>query len=98
MLSQLKVIKATVKDTVSINDDDAFNSVWASLATLFNNTSPAHVDKDAFVSCLIYLYVPKKLRSRDKYYYLMDDEIACHFMFPEYGIAIALRPGDVLFF
>ena len=28
----------------------------------------------------------------------MDDEIACHFMFPEYGIAIALRPGDVLFF
>ena len=98
MLSQLQVIKATVKDTVSLNDDDAFNSVWASLATSFNYTSPAHVDKDAFVSCLLCSYVPKKLRNREKYYYSMDEEIACHFMFPEYGIAIALRPGDVLFF
>ena len=28
----------------------------------------------------------------------MNDNIACHFLFLEYGIAVAMRPGDVLFF
>ena len=28
----------------------------------------------------------------------MEDKVACYFVFPEYGRAVALRPGDVLFF
>ena len=62
-------------------------------------TSPAHVDKNAFISCLIVSHIPNTHDSKRKYFYSVEDnEICCHFLFPEYGKAVALRPGDVLFF
>ena len=97
LLSQLKHIKKMVNDTVAINNEQDFNSVWASIATSCNYVSPGHTDKDAFLSCLICSHVPKEISTNTKHFYKMEDKVACYFEFPEYGRAVALRSGDVLF-
>ena len=56
------------------------------------------MDKDAFLSCLLVSHTPKGTKFNEKHMYKLDDNVCCHFVFPEYGVAIALRPGDILFF
>ena len=55
-----------------------------------NYDAPAHVDDDFLFSAhqLNAVGVPVKLMS----------EVAQHFCFPQYGFAIALRPGDIILF
>lgn len=99
LLSSLKEIKQLVGDSVSINGDgDDFDNVWSSLASSCNYVSPAHTDKDAFISCLLVSHKPSDYQQNKKHFYSIDDKVCCHFIFPEYGIAVALRPGDILFF
>lgn len=75
-----------------------YSTIWSSVATTFNYVAPAHTDEDAFLSALLVSYVTKDNIDNKfvKYDYCM--EVANYFCFPESGVAVALRPGDVLFF
>jgi hypothetical protein len=97
LLSNLKEIKEIVGDTTSIHGN-GFENVWSSIASSCNYVSPAHTDKDAFISCLLVTHKPKNTSPNEKYFYSIDNKVCCHFIFPEYGTAVALRPGDILFF
>ena len=77
------------------NTADAWTPVgkckWmAALASSVNYSAPAHVDDDFMLSAhqLNVDNLPEQLRS----------EVVQYFCFPEYGFAIALRPGDVILF
>jgi hypothetical protein len=96
LMSSLREMKLLTKDNHSFSGEHSYDNVWASVATSFNYISPAHVDKDAFFSCLTVSYVPKG--HSGKYNYAKDLPIAVYFVFPEYNQAIGMRPGDVLFF
>ena len=52
-----------------------------------------HRDDDSFC-CLVTLQCPV----RDSCLHQMDDEIVAHFCFPECGVAVAMRPGDMTLF
>ena len=100
ILSTLHEMKLRCGDQTSIvqtAQQSKEESVWASIATSFNYVSPAHIDKDAFLSCLMVSYYPKD-NETNKYKYKVKMEVALYFCIPEYRIAVALRPGDVLFF
>jgi ectoine hydroxylase-related dioxygenase (phytanoyl-CoA dioxygenase family) len=60
--------------------------------------APAHTDEDAFLSALMVSYVSEKNLDNKNTNYEYDMKVANYFCFPESGIAVALRPGDVLFF
>jgi hypothetical protein len=70
--------------------------MFAALANAINHDSPAHTDADFTLSVLTAnvkgLVTPAEPR------YSSDSPIVHHFVFPEYGIAIAIRPGDTLIF
>ena len=98
LMSTVQAMKEYVGDKTSIDTSSKpESSVWASAAISFNYVSPAHVDKDAFLSCLMVLYMPDFCKSSD-YKYTEDMDVALYFCLPEYGVSVALRPGDVLFF
>ena len=62
LMSLIRDVKTKVNDKVSIHGNvEDFNSVWASLALSCNYMSPAHTDKDVFISCLMCLHVPSEL-------------------------------------
>ncbi len=72
-------------------------NVWSSMATSCNYISPSHTDKDAFLSCLMVTHVPLGTEMK-KQKTMLNMDVAVYFCFPEQGIAVALRPGDILFF
>ena len=99
LMSLIKEVKKTVKDNVSLQVNDVdFSSIWASLASSCNYMSPAHTDKDGFISCLLCSHVPKETPVNQKFCYKKKMDIAYYFCFPEWGRFVAIRPGDVLFF
>jgi hypothetical protein len=59
-------------------------------------SSRAHTDLDFWFS-LLTVNVPLLLSSTVKNYQY-DLEVAHHFVFPEFGTAVAIRPGDLLLF
>ena len=99
LMSLIKDIKTKVDDKITVSGvNNTYQSVWASLASSYNYISPAHVDKDAFISCLMCSHVPSKNVFNEKHKCTMKQAIACYFCFPEWGRYVALRPGDILFF
>jgi hypothetical protein len=100
LLSSLRHGRQVVGDRVDIHQSSRQHSqsVWSSIATSFNYVSPAHVDKDAFLSCLTVSYAPQPPDTSVKFRYKMDMPVAVYFCFPQYNVAVGLRPGDVLFF
>jgi hypothetical protein len=71
-------------------------AMFAGLANAMNYLSPAHTDEDFFYS--VFTANVKGVLTKDAPSYSWDAPII-HFMcFPEYGVAVALRPGDVLLF
>jgi hypothetical protein len=72
------------------------SGMFAALANAINHMSPAHTDQD-FTLSLLTMNV-KGLVTPTKPKYSVDCPIVHHFVFPEYGIAIAMRPGDHLLF
>ena len=78
-------------DTLQTNE-----SVYASLATSYNYIAPAHVDNDSFLSCLFVTIDMTQYNKQVLYEEEMDECV--YFVFPDYNKAVALRPGDVLFF
>jgi hypothetical protein len=100
LLSTLKKIKETVKFNESFSKKSSKvndNLIWASIATSCNYISPSHVDNDAFLSCLTVSCV-KKGTEYKKQKIDLNMPVAVFFCFPESNIAVALRPGDILFF
>jgi hypothetical protein len=99
LMSVIKDVRASVGDEVSLTSHTGGKDrIWASIAASYNYISPAHVDNDAFMTALTVSYVPE-LYCRRKYCYKGKDlPIAVYMCFPEQGIAVALRPGDVIFF
>jgi hypothetical protein len=71
-------------------------TIFAALANALDYWSPAHTDQDFFYS-LFTINVPG-LTTLQKKTYSVDLAIVHHFVFPEYGIAVAMRPGDCLLF
>lgn len=103
MLSGLEEMKRICDDDSNYVElppnKSKYSTIWSSLAMTFNYMSPAHTDDDSFLSALVISYSPKvstDVAKQETYLPTMD--IAAHFCFPTHGVAVALRPGDVLFF
>ena len=74
----------------------AANPLWGSLACGRNYYLNAHCDDDFFYSLTTIVSQYGLRQGIDRYE--MDAEICNFFCFPEQGIAVALRPGDMLLF
>lgn len=105
LLSSLMISKFIVDDNISYHyktgiqgEDELNKSIWASMASSYNYISPSHTDNDAFLSCLTITLYPSNEPRNGRYRYPKKCEICCYFCFPGVNKAIALRPGDVLFF
>jgi hypothetical protein len=77
-------------------DGVASQPIWGSLASGKNYYLNSHTDEDFFYS-LTTIASPHGLR-QDIDRYSMDAEVCNYFTFAEQGIAVALRPGDMLIF
>jgi hypothetical protein len=98
LLSTIKDVRASVNDAASLTSTTGGEDrIWASVATSYNYMSPAHVDDDAFLTAITVSFVPKDYRN-NKFFYGSFLSVAVYMCFPEFGIAVGLRPGDVLFF
>ena len=71
------------------------NGLFASLAQQADYVSPAHVDDDSGYSCFC---VQTDNLTVGETRYPFDTAVAHHFVFPTVGVAVAMRPGDILFF
>jgi hypothetical protein len=99
LLSTLQDIRASVGDKASLRSlSGGYEGIWASVATSYNYMSPSHVDLDAFLSAITVSYVPYVSRHRKHFYKGKDLPIAAYMCFPLQGVAVGLRPGDILFF
>lgn len=75
-----------------------YSTIWSSMASTFNYMCPAHTDEDSFLSALLVTHVPQEKENNRYMNYETIAEVAVYFCYPTLGIAIALRPGDILFF
>jgi hypothetical protein len=105
LLSSLMISKFIVDDKINYdynalkNSNGKFNrSIWASMASSYNYISPAHTDNDSFLSCLTTTLYPAAEPRNGKYMYPYKSDICCYFCLPGVNTAVALRPGDILFF
>jgi len=71
-------------------------SIWPSFSQALNTYLSAHTDDDFFYS-LLTTACSHALRD-DIDQYKLHAEVSNFFVFPEQGIAVALRPGDMLIF
>jgi hypothetical protein len=71
-------------------------AMFAGLANAMNYLSPAHTDEDFFYS--VFTMNVKGVLTKDAPSYSFDSSIIHYMCFPEYGVAVALRAGDVLLF
>lgn len=76
--------------------DATKESIWGSVACGKNYFLNSHVDDDFFYS--LTTIVSKYGLRKEIDNYDMDAEVSNYFAFPEQGIAVALRPGDMLIF
>lgn len=69
-------------------------SIFGSVAFGRNVYLNAHTDED-FVPSIVAVHCPLP---DGKKTYELDDDVVCYFVFPRYGMAVPLRPGDILIF
>ena len=93
----MEIVKRERKfPTMKTNNDDKpadgqkQASFFASVASAQNYCSPAHIDDDFFL-CMLTIHTDRTEITNDMY-------VAQYFCFPEVGVAVALRPGDMLIF
>ena len=79
------------------NNRSNFSAIWSNVSTSVNDLHPAHLNEDAVLSALLVTFVPKEKKANRCLNYNLNMEIAIYFCYPTLGIAIALRPGDILF-
>jgi len=75
------------------------NQIYGALANAVDYISAAHTDNDFFF-CLFLCLVKGAAVETGKSVptYVRDMDPAHYFAFPEFGVAVAIRPGDVLLF
>jgi hypothetical protein len=99
LLSTLNESKNVCNDNATLLGNNlGTRRVWASIASSYNYVSPAHVDEDAFLSCLTVSFISESRDRQIKHRYELEMEVALYFCLPKYGVCVALRPGDVIFF
>lgn len=69
-------------------------SIFGSVAFGRNVYLNAHMDDD-FVYSIVCVHRPL---GKGKKRYELTDDVVCYFVFPRYGMAVPLRPGDILIF
>jgi hypothetical protein len=81
---------------------ETFAGMWGSAAMGTNFCAAMHTDLDSFFSMLVVssCLTDEKLpfAQRVRHNTMFNAPVCHHFVFPTYGIAIALRPGDHLLF
>lgn len=73
-------------------DEKKSTHMYSSIASACNVCLNSHTDNDS-----VYGVVTNMEADRDKQF-VEDDDITLYFTFPTLGLAVALRPGDILFF
>jgi hypothetical protein len=73
-------------------DEKKSTHMYSSIASAFNVCLNSHTDNDS-----VYGVVTNMEADQDKQFG-EDDDVALYFTFPTLGLAVALRPGDILFF
>jgi hypothetical protein len=81
---------ATMEPAASGTASTKGATIFPALASARNYYSAAHDDPDFFLSAFS-VYVERES-------YILEMDVAQHFCFPEVGVAIAIRPGDLLIF
>jgi hypothetical protein len=71
-------------------------SVWASFSDALNTFLSSHTDDDFFYSILTLASAYALRKDIDRY--KLDADVSNYFVFAEQGIAVAMRPGDMLIF
>ena len=71
-------------------------SVWASFSDALNTFLSAHMDDDFYYSLLTLASAHALRQDIDRY--KLSADVSNYFVFPEQGIAVAMRPGDMLIF
>ena len=87
-----EAIDAVEANTFTIrgnNDDEQSASIYGAFAAGINVYLNMHSDVD-------YTYCAISIHQREEY--LESQNVVAYFAFPRLGIAIPLRPGDILFF
>ena len=74
----------------------ASRPIWGSLACGRNYYLNSHLDNDFFYSLTTIASARGLQQDIDRY--SVDAEVCNYFTFPEQGIAVALRPGDMFLF
>jgi len=69
-------------------------SIFGSVAFGRNVYLNAHRDNDFTYS----IVSAHRALDQDKKRYEINDDVICYFVFPRYGMAVPLRPGDILIF
>jgi hypothetical protein len=96
MVMKESCCKTMAKKTHGAGEAKKSTSIFAAIANAQDYFSQAHCDDDFFYS-LLTINVPT-LVPKSKSVYAMDAHVAHHFVFPEFGVAVAMRPGDLLLF
>jgi len=73
---------------------------WSAIAIAYNYFSAAHVDEDFFLSVFAVNaeHPSEHASTQEEAGYDPDAPIATYICFPNHGVAVAMRPGDFLFF
>ena len=69
------------------------SSIWPSISVGRNHYLNSHKDKDSFLSLSTTQSLPSNGVS-----YVINEAIVQYFVFPEIGLSVALRPGDLMLF
>jgi hypothetical protein len=75
-----------------------YSAIYSSVATSINYISHTHTDEDGMLSCLFVSFTELSEYKKTGDLYKEDMPIAVYFCFPGEGVAVGLRPGDILFF
>jgi hypothetical protein len=83
-------------DWQEIKEGESRPTIWGSLAIGLNCYLNSHTDQDFFYSMTTIASAHGLQQDMDRY--RMEAEVCNYFTFAEQGVAIALRPGDMLLF
>jgi hypothetical protein len=79
-----------------IKEGESRPAIWGSLAIALNYYLNSHTDQDFFYSMTTIASAHGLRQDMDRY--SMEAEVCNYFTFAEHGIAVALRPGDMMLF
>ena len=76
----------------------SYDTIWPATACAVNYFSPAHVDDDSFLSLFTVMVDDDEKEESTQVCTNSKPPIVNHFVFPTFGVAVALQNGDILIF